>query len=119
MLVHHFNEQQKQLAAGGASASTGTLSATVGVPLRVVLGGTTVLNSTAFLADLAGGKLGATLGTRRDSVGGAAQSALGAALGAGAGGSSSSAFDPRRLAQLAAAPIASVLGTTSTTSKTL
>lgn len=117
MYVHQFNEQQRQLAAGQASTSAGSLSAAAGaVPLRVVLGGTTILNSATFLADLAGGKLGASQAAARDMS--SSTVGFGAAAGGGASSSGASAFDPRRLAQLAASPLASVLGTTSTTSKT-
>lgn len=111
-----FNEQQRQLAAGQDGAASGSLSAAGGAPLRVVLGGTTVLNSASFLADLAGGKLGSGYGGGRDAGGGAA--GFGGAMCGGAGPSAASAFDPRRLAQLAASPLASVLGATSSTSKT-
>mmetsp|Transcript_22668 Transcript_22668/g.53653 ORF Transcript_22668/g.53653 Transcript_22668/m.53653 type:complete len:90 (+) Transcript_22668:305-574(+) len=88
--------------------------------MKVILGGTTVLDSATFLNDVGGGR-GGTSGVGATASGGGAQPTIyAAAVGAAStasGGGGGGAFDPRRLAALAS-PLTNALGVTSSTSKT-
>mmetsp|Transcript_21447 Transcript_21447/g.55201 ORF Transcript_21447/g.55201 Transcript_21447/m.55201 type:complete len:634 (+) Transcript_21447:87-1988(+) len=102
--VAQFNEQNRQAVAAGASSSTGVTQ-----PMRVVLGGTSILNSAAFLDDVAGsGPAGGT--ARREPAAASAAQSTAASAGAAAAAAVSS-FDPRRLAQQISTPLSSVLAT--------
>mmetsp|Transcript_13500 Transcript_13500/g.39861 ORF Transcript_13500/g.39861 Transcript_13500/m.39861 type:complete len:636 (+) Transcript_13500:81-1988(+) len=109
--VAQFNEQQRIAAASAA----GTVSTIAGEPasMRVLLGGTSMLTSASFLADLGGGNLGAAPSARRAPAPASTRASSGAVAG--------SSFDPRRLAQQIAGPLAQPLSSVlaASTSKTL
>lgn len=100
-----FNEQNRAAVAAGASSSAGVTQ-----PMRVILGGTTVLDSASFLADVAGSGSGG--GAARREPASASGAAASSTAGAGAAAAAAvSSFDPRRLAQQIGTPLSSVLAT--------
>lgn len=102
--MSQFNQQQRASpGAGSSSIGVGTSSSFGATPMHVLLAGTSVLNSQAFLTDLSGSK-GAPTPKRQAPE---AQA-----------GSSTGFPDPRALLQ-SIAPIASSLTTATSTTKTL